>query len=84
VIGRQLARLQQCYLQALTEIAAEKDGTIVFPLPLDLLERFLSRPAVRAIEAGSPVNRYMGNMLAAAAAAPAVLPAAEPTAPVAN
>ena len=26
------------YLQTLTEIAAEKNSTIVFPLPIDLLE----------------------------------------------
>jgi erythrocyte band 7 integral membrane protein len=29
------------YLQSLTEIAAEKNSTIVFPLPIDLLQAFL-------------------------------------------
>ena len=31
-------RLQLRYLQTLTEIAVEKNSTIVFPLPIDLLE----------------------------------------------
>src|SRR6266700_3834730 len=38
VIGSQPATLQLRYLQTLTEIAAEKNSTIVFPLPLELLE----------------------------------------------
>jgi regulator of protease activity HflC (stomatin/prohibitin superfamily) len=33
--------LQLRYLQTLTEIAAEKNSTIVFPLPLDILKPFL-------------------------------------------
>jgi len=37
VIGSQPATLQLRYLQTLTEIAAEKNSTIIFPLPLDLL-----------------------------------------------
>ena len=44
VIGSQPATLQLRYLQTLTEIAAEKNSTIVFPLPLDLLQGFLPRP----------------------------------------
>ena len=32
------------YLQTLTEIAAEKNSTIVFPLPIDLLRGLLNRP----------------------------------------
>src|ERR1700730_7150175 len=40
VIGSQPATLQLRYLQTLTEIAAEKNSTIVFPLPLELLEGF--------------------------------------------
>jgi regulator of protease activity HflC (stomatin/prohibitin superfamily) len=41
VIGGEAAALQLRYLQTLTEIAAEKNSTIVFPLPLDLLKGFL-------------------------------------------
>jgi regulator of protease activity HflC (stomatin/prohibitin superfamily) len=38
VIGAQPAALQLRYLQTLTEIAVEKNSTIIFPLPLDLIE----------------------------------------------
>ena len=41
VIGSQPATLQLRYLQTLTEIAAEKNSTIVFPLPIDLITAFL-------------------------------------------
>src|SRR6266542_2090006 len=44
VIGSQPATLQLRYLQTLTEIAAEKNSTIVFPLPLELLQGFFSLP----------------------------------------
>jgi regulator of protease activity HflC (stomatin/prohibitin superfamily) len=45
VIGSQPATLQLRYLQTLTEIAAEKNSTIIFPLPLDLLQGFMNLPA---------------------------------------
>ena len=35
--------LQLRYLQTLTEIAAEKNSTILFPLPIDLLKAFMPR-----------------------------------------
>ncbi len=38
VIASQPAALQLRYLQTLTEIAVEKNSTIVFPLPIDLVE----------------------------------------------
>jgi regulator of protease activity HflC (stomatin/prohibitin superfamily) len=41
VIGSQPATLQLRYLQTLTEIAAEKNSTIIFPLPIDVLQGFL-------------------------------------------
>src|SRR6266705_3232770 len=41
VIGSQRSALQLRYLQTLTEIAVEKNSTIVFPLPLDLVEPFM-------------------------------------------
>src|SRR6266705_1660524 len=41
VIGSQPSALQLRYLQTLTEIAVEKNSTIVFPLPLDLIEPFM-------------------------------------------
>jgi regulator of protease activity HflC (stomatin/prohibitin superfamily) len=41
VIGSQPATLQLRYLQTLTEIAVEKNSTIIFPLPIDLIEPLL-------------------------------------------
>jgi regulator of protease activity HflC (stomatin/prohibitin superfamily) len=41
VIGGEPSALQLRYLQTLTEIAAEKNSTIVFPLPLDILKGFM-------------------------------------------
>src|SRR5438045_7365772 len=41
VIGSQPSTLQLRYLQTLTEIAVEKNSTIVFPLPIDLIEPML-------------------------------------------
>ncbi|MEO6325543.1 MAG: slipin family protein [Thermoanaerobaculia bacterium] len=43
IIGRQPATLQLRYLQTLTEIAAEKNSTIIFPLPMDLIAAFLKK-----------------------------------------
>ncbi len=43
IIDRQPATLQLRYLQTLTEIANEKNSTIVFPLPIDLIKMFLNR-----------------------------------------
>ena len=37
VIGSQPAALQLRYLQTLTEVAVEKNSTIIFPLPIDLI-----------------------------------------------
>jgi len=45
VIGSQPATLQLRYLQTLTEIAAEKNHTIVFPLPLELIQGLLNLAA---------------------------------------
>ncbi len=44
VIGSQPATLQLRYLQTLTEIAVEKNSTIIFPLPLDLLAGLMDLP----------------------------------------
>jgi hypothetical protein len=35
--------VQLRYLQTLTEIATEKNSTIIFPLPIELVEPFLIR-----------------------------------------
>jgi regulator of protease activity HflC (stomatin/prohibitin superfamily) len=44
IIGSQPATLQLRYLQTLTEIATERNSTIVFPLPIDLLAGLLDLP----------------------------------------
>ena len=43
VIAREPVTLQLRYLQTLTEIAAEKNSTLIFPLPLDLFRVFMDR-----------------------------------------
>jgi regulator of protease activity HflC (stomatin/prohibitin superfamily) len=42
VISQNPVTLQLRYLQTLTEIATEKNSTIVFPLPIDLLKSFFT------------------------------------------
>src|SRR5437763_4789883 len=44
VIGSEPATLQLRYLQTLTEIAVEKNSTIIFPLPIDLLAGLMDLP----------------------------------------
>ena len=41
VIGRHPTAIQLRFLQSLTEIAADKNSTIIFPLPIELLKPFL-------------------------------------------
>ena len=45
VIGREPTTLQLRYLQTLTEIASEKNSTLIFPLPIDLFQAFMKRVA---------------------------------------
>jgi hypothetical protein len=49
VIASQPGTLQLRVLQSLTEIATEKNSTIVFPVPVDLIAQFL--PNVQAAQA---------------------------------
>jgi regulator of protease activity HflC (stomatin/prohibitin superfamily) len=42
VIAQEPAALQLRYLQTLTEIAVEKNSTIIFPMPIDLISAFES------------------------------------------
>jgi len=42
VMQKEPAALQLRYLQTLTEIATEKNSTIVFPLPIDTIKPFLN------------------------------------------
>jgi regulator of protease activity HflC (stomatin/prohibitin superfamily) len=43
IIAREPVTLQLRYLQTLVEIASEKNSTIIFPLPMDLISMFLKR-----------------------------------------
>ncbi len=58
VIGSQPAALQLRYLQTLTEIAVEKNSTIIFPLPLDLVA-----PIIQILQrhAGEPVHEPLNS-----------------------
>lgn len=47
VIGSEPATLQLRYLQTLTEIAVEKNSTILFPLPIDLISSIVNRIGVQ-------------------------------------
>jgi regulator of protease activity HflC (stomatin/prohibitin superfamily) len=43
IIAREPATLQLRYLQTLVEIASEKNSTIIFPLPIDLISMFMRK-----------------------------------------
>ncbi len=45
IIGREPTTLQLRYLQTLVEIASEKNSTIIFPLPIDLISMFMKKEA---------------------------------------
>ncbi|KAH3799057.1 hypothetical protein DPMN_152660 [Dreissena polymorpha] len=43
VMGSSSAALQLRYLQTLSSISAEKNSTIIFPLPIDLFKAFINK-----------------------------------------
>jgi len=43
IIGKEPTTLQLRYLQTLTEIASEKNSTLIFPIPVDLISMFMNR-----------------------------------------
>jgi regulator of protease activity HflC (stomatin/prohibitin superfamily) len=60
IMAQQPMTLQLRYLQTLTEIASERNSTVVFPIPLELITPFLS-PAWRAAANPSPRgDKYEG------------------------
>jgi regulator of protease activity HflC (stomatin/prohibitin superfamily) len=69
-IATEPAALQLRYLQTLTEIAVEKNSTIVFPLPIDLIEPFADL-----------MKRMSNGHDGASAPKPATPPAIEPATP---
>ena len=54
VLGSQSQALQLRYLQTLTEVANENSNTIIFPLPIDLLEPFM--PSAKSKKIGQDVT----------------------------
>jgi len=56
VMAAEPATLQLRYLQTLTEIASEKNSTVVFPIPIDLITMFLEG---RASGGASPSARVI-------------------------
>jgi regulator of protease activity HflC (stomatin/prohibitin superfamily) len=43
IIAKEPTTLQLRYLQTLTEIASERNSTLIFPLPIDLIRMFMDR-----------------------------------------
>jgi erythrocyte band 7 integral membrane protein len=43
IISSSESALQLRYLQTLSSIAAEKNSTIIFPLPIDVMKSFMSK-----------------------------------------
>ena len=50
VIDRNPVTIQLRYLQTLTEIGAEKNTTVVFPLPIDLITAFMPHSSSNGVE----------------------------------
>lgn len=73
VIATEPAALQLRYLQTLTEIAVEKNSTIIFPLPIDLVE-----PLTELMRRGASANGSNGSTPKPAPAAPPQTPPAWP------
>jgi len=44
-LQRQPVSVQLRYLQTLTEIGSEKNTTVIFPVPMDLISQWLPKPA---------------------------------------
>lgn len=65
VISTEPAALQLRYLQTLTEIAVEKNSTIIFPLPIDLIE-----PLRELLTVSARHNSSNGNPVAPGAPSP--------------
>jgi len=53
IISQNSTTIQLRFLQTLTEVATEKNSTIVFPVPIDLFEPFLRKAAK---ERGGPIS----------------------------
>ncbi len=74
VISTEPAALQLRYLQTLTEIAVERNSTIIFPLPIDLLGPLVSALHHGGSEATATPPARLAPPIIAPAAEPALAP----------
>jgi regulator of protease activity HflC (stomatin/prohibitin superfamily) len=74
VMAAQPATLQLRYLQTLTEIASEKNSTVVFPIPIDLISMFVGRIQSNG---GSPGGRGPRREVPSAGPPPETSPAGQ-------
>lgn len=44
IIAKEPVTIQLRFLQTLTEVASEKNSTIIFPIPIDLIRSFIAKP----------------------------------------
>jgi regulator of protease activity HflC (stomatin/prohibitin superfamily) len=49
IMSQSPVALQLRYLQTLTEIAADKNSTIIFPLPMEILRAFTGQPLMPGV-----------------------------------
>jgi regulator of protease activity HflC (stomatin/prohibitin superfamily) len=61
IMATQPATLQLRFLQTLSEVATERNSTIVFPVPIDLIQMFLSRGQPAGAAAPSPAAQRIAD-----------------------
>jgi regulator of protease activity HflC (stomatin/prohibitin superfamily) len=85
VIGRHPVTIQLRYLQTLIEVSNNQSSTIVFPMPVDVLQPLVSaaqdRRTASTLPAGEPEQARLDEALAAARAALDPAPGAAGTVP---
>ena len=69
VISRNPVTIQLRYLQTLIEVSSNQSSTIVFPLPIDVLQPLVSSAENRRVTADGPERERLDDALAAARAA---------------
>ena len=73
-LAKQPQALQLRYLQTLIDIADEKNSTIIFPLPMDLIQPLLSALPGKSESASQPVDGVEGYRYRAVDTPPATQP----------
>jgi regulator of protease activity HflC (stomatin/prohibitin superfamily) len=76
LISTEPAAITLRYLQTLTEIAAEKNSTVVFPLPIDLVE-----PLAELLKRGAGMASSASQAVPPSPIAPTMLPSGDSVAP---